>query len=364
MEHDQKVAVIMSLNKKWIWAAAVTVLAAAFFLWREWRSGSDEPPPQPSSGIRLSAWIADWQWKPGVLDLEQLGGSVKELSMFAAYFNHRDELHFTEQYGEALPEVREAAAAAGVERMLLTIVNDRFGEDGTAIQKDPDLVSRLVATDTAREAHINQIVETAKESGFGGVEIDYEKVHKRDLGKLTLFYGELYERLQAEGLSLRIVIEPGMKTEGLDFPEGPSYVMMAYNLYGGHSGPGPKADHRMIRNLADKLRRFPGNTSLALSVGGFDWPDGGKVVSLTEKRAAELAASSSAAPQRDADSGALHFEYTDDAGVRHTVWYADGTTLAGWMATAMSAGISDIAIWRLGELEPDTLKRLREEAGS
>ena len=68
----------------------------------------------------------------------------------------------------------------------------------------------------------------------------------------------------------------------------------------------------MIKELGSKLRQLPGDHAIALSVGGFDWAENGKVVSLTEKRAVELAHASPDEPKRDPDSGALYFGYTDD----------------------------------------------------
>ncbi|MFK4169162.1 glycosyl hydrolase family 18 protein [Paenibacillus lautus] len=347
-------------RKKWAAAAGLAVLCAAVSFW--WLEGRTKQPsmlPQPlQAQVKLSAWITDWQWETGITDWKQLGGALEEIKLFAAYFNHKDELYLTPDFREALPAFLEASKEGEPARGVLTIVNDRFQADGTAKQKDPDLISRLVATPESRSQHIRQILDMASMHGFDGVELDYEKVRKEDGANLSALYEELDERLRAEGLSLRIVLEPGVSLSSLKLPEGPDYVLMAYNLYGGHSGPGPKADYAMIKELGSKLRQLPGDHAIALSVGGFDWAENGKVVSLTEKRAVELAHASPDEPKRDPDSGALYFGYTDDQGFGHTVWYADGTTLAGWMNAAGEAGISKIAIWRLGEMEANTLQKL------
>ncbi|MGG3311763.1 glycosyl hydrolase family 18 protein [Paenibacillus lautus] len=349
-------------RRKWAGALVLMALCAAVSFW--WlRTEEQEKALQvqlPQTGVKLSAWITDWQWRTGITDLKQLGSELEEIHFFAAYFNHKDELHFTSDFREGLPEFLEISRKGKQLRRVLTIVNDRFDTDGTADQKDPELISRIVATPESRSLHIGHILAVVSQHGFNGVELDYEKVRKEDWANLSTLYKELYERLQAEGFSLRIVLEPGISQSSFELlPAGPDYVLMAYNLYGGHSGPGPKADHAMIRKLADKLQGIPGDHAIALSVGGFDWANNGKVVSLTEKRAVELAHSISDNPKRDPSSGALYFEYTDDQGFDHTVWYADGMTIAGWMDTAKDAGISKIAIWRLGDMEEDTLQQLK-----
>ncbi|MUG64841.1 glycosyl hydrolase [Paenibacillus campinasensis] len=344
-------------------ALAVCILAVVFVIWGgEQRGDAGEPVGSSAASISLSAWVTDWQWEAGAEDLQLLGSQLESVRFFAAYYDASDALHFTPAFAEGLPRVRETAVEAGIHGMLLTIVNDYFHDGGVIVQKDPGLVSRLISSEESRSRHIEEIAATAVRYGFSGVEIDYEKVQPTDWSRLSRFYKELYERLRKEGLSLRVVLEPGADLDAMRLPEGSSYVMMAYNLYGGHSGPGPKADHELIRKLAGKLNGLPGEHELALATGGFAWSEDGSVVAVTEKRAGELAELSADDPKRDPDSGALFFEYNDEQGAKHTVWYADGITLAGWIKQAEAAGISDIVLWRLGELDPETLRILAEES--
>ncbi|WP_223068549.1 glycosyl hydrolase family 18 protein [Paenibacillus caui] len=344
-------------------ACAVAVLLVAvlsvIWIWQRGDSGGKQVPVTKYTEAELSAWIADWQWETGTDDLRQLAGGLEELQLFAAYFDQDDNLYFTADFTEALPRIMETAEENKLSRTGLTVVNDRFNADGTTVQKDPELVSRLIATEESRNRHIAQIIDAVSRYGLSGVEIDYEKMNKGDWDKLSLFFQELYERLRQEGKTLRIVLEPGAPVQSVDLPEGPAYVMMAYNLYGGHSGPGPKADFNMIRKLADRMSHVPGERVLAFSAGGFDWAKTGKVTALTEKGAAELAAQNEAAPQRDAASGSVHFDYVDESGVRHTVWYGDEVTISGWIDATLEAGISKVALWRLGELGPETLQHLK-----
>ncbi|WP_303968664.1 hypothetical protein [Sporosarcina ureae] len=70
---------------------------------------------------------------------------------------------------------------------------------------------------------------------------------------------------------MRIILEPNVDVEQYDFPTGPVYVMMAYNLNGGHSEPGPKADNKFIHKVVRKLSTLPGQPVIALLAGGFSW---------------------------------------------------------------------------------------------
>lgn len=314
---------------------------------------------KPAAQTNLSAWLADWQWAEGVEDLKGMVAGLDSLQAFAAYFDESDHLTFTDAFRSGLVPIREAAASNSDMRMDLTVVNDILKEDGNGSQKDSGLVSRLLADKAARSRHVNEIVGAVQQYGFGGVELDYEKINDRDWGRYSLFIFELYNKLKAQGKTLRVVLEPRAPVEKLKLPSGPAYVMMAYNLYGNHSGPGPKADKAFIRKLAARLAYLPGDPYLALAVGGFDWTGGqGTAASVTERQAAELAKSSLKPPMRDATSGSLSFQYLDSEGIKHTVWYADEKTLASWIETARLAGRSNIAIWRLGELGDGSIKLL------
>lgn len=237
----------------------------------------------------------------------------------------------------------------------LTVVNDRFTEDGLAVQKDSMLITRLMATPESRRAHIDDIVDTVSTYNFEGVEIDYEKVKDEDWDNVCAFYEELYQRLQQGGKPLRIVLGPRMPIEKLTLPEGPTYIMMAYNLYGTHSGPGPKADYAFIAKMGKKMDQLPGEHVMAFATGGFDWPESGKITALTEQEAAQLSMQSVKSPKRDQGSGAVYFDYIDSENRKHTVRYADARTLAQWMESEKKAGYYKIALWRMGGFEQATL---------
>ncbi|WP_110931681.1 glycosyl hydrolase family 18 protein [Paenibacillus bouchesdurhonensis] len=351
------------MTSRWLYAvAAVVIVVIAGILWL----GRQENEQQTIQAVNvepemeLSAWVVDWKWESGVDDLGQIGKQLDRLQAFAAYFDSENRLYFTEEMHEALPRIFETARKGGVQYVDLTIVNDRWNPDGTAVQKDPGIVSRILASRESQEKHIAEIIDIVERYGFDGVEMDYEKIGEADWEKLCIFYKELHERLQAKGKTLRIILEPRTPIERLPLPEGPVYVMMAYNLFGSHSGPGPKADHAFIAKLASRMEVLPGEAAIALSVGGFDWAGNGKVTSLTEKQAAELLHRNNiAVPLRDKASGSVYFTYKDEDGQKHTVWYADGETISQWIDTARQAGYHQIVLWRLGEFEQVTLNKLK-----
>lgn len=320
-------------------------------------------PPWVEKGtdsVKLSAWLVDWHWQSGIENAIEMAGGLSSVQVFGANFDHNDNLKLSEEITKGLPHLMELKDRGMVEELYLTIVNDRFDEAGRAVQKDTSLVSRLMANEMSRERHINEIMELVGQGDFQGVELDYEKIEPAVWENYISFYMALYDRLKEENKSLRIILEPGAPVDEMELPAGPVYVMMAYNLYGYHSGPGPKADYSLIKKLADKMESVPGDNYMALATGGFAWGEDGKVTALTEGEARALSDRSLDEPQRDEASGSVYFEYLDERGIRRTVWYADEKTLDYWINTAIELGFPRIALWRLGDLQPPSTEYLKE----
>lgn len=343
--------------------AAIAVIMAILFVllfwgvkkWNDLDRGKKQE--RGKHNVELSAWIVDWQWESGMDDFKKITEGLSSLQAFAAYFDGTDNLYLTDVSRQALPQMIDVSQSSQV-HVDLTVVNDRIGGEGLTVQKDPALITRLLATDESRNNHINNILDVVAKYDFDGVEIDYEKIDDGDWNNVCIFYAELYQRLHALGKSLRIVLEPRTPIEELVLPEGPVYVMMAYNLYGSHSGPGPKADHAFITKLARRMDQVPGDSFIAFSAGGFDWTEGGKVAAVTERQAAILSQLSLDAPKRDAASGSIYFHYIDNTDTKHTVWYADHVTLSQWIDVSQRAGYNKIALWRLGDLGEAMLSHL------
>jgi hypothetical protein len=189
-------------------------------------------------------------------------------------------------------------------------------------------------------------------TGAGGLEIDYEAIQS-DVAlwqRFVIFIEQLYTRTQSEGYPLRVVLGWN-SAKYVTFPDGPQYSIMCYNLYGTHSGPGPKADRNFLQDVFTANDVLPGQPSLAFATGGFDWGDDGSVVSLTQSDAIALREKYGVSAEdisRDCDSAVLNFYYFDEEGSLHEVWYADGDTLAFWRSLALDAGYASFDLFRLG----------------
>lgn len=292
---------------------------------------------------KLSAWVVYWDINVDE-EIKVLDKELRELCYFGAYFDQNNELIIPEKLIDYYNKSRKVNV-----NNYITIVNDKVNSDGSSSLKDIEILNIVLKDQNSRSEHIKKIIDLVKKYGFNGIEIDYERIGK-DIelwNEYLLFIDELYKETEKEGLELRIVLEPNTPFEKLDFIHGPTYVMMCYNLYGGFSEAGEKANPKFIKELIDKMVKVPGNKNFAIATGGFNWDSNGKVTSILEIDAKKLVEKYKLKENRDIESQCLTFNYTDEDNVKHEVWYSDKTTLELWMKVIYEAGY-DVSIWRLG----------------
>lgn len=338
---------------------AVLALAAAGFLLLSSGCSAEKPlaggshPP-----VTLSSWVVSWDRDRGIKEYEETAGLWDGISLFAADFDEKGNLHFPKELENLRPK--------GQMPLYLTIVNDRILSGGKTVEKDREIVAEKLKTEESRYRHVKDIIALAKEKQVDGIEVDYEKIGQdRELmNRFCDFIRMLDLEARAAHLKVRIILEPSMPMD-LPYSEGPEYVVMMYNLYGTHSGPGPKADRKFIEKTLKKMESLPGRKGAAFSTGGCLWQDshlfgllGGKKKYITENEAIRLAEAHHAAVERDPESAALHFSYKE-GGSSYDVWYGDRETMDAWMTLAANRGVSSVSLWRLGGNRD--MKDLRKE---
>lgn len=293
-----------------------------------------------------SAWIVYWDLNSGEKDLARIGKRVGKLVYFAAYFDELDRLFVPPQLQELKNEHLRKRNHA---ETYLSVVNDKKNISGTIVLKDVDLLKRVLATDELIEKHIEDIINLAKKGEYDGIEIDYERIWKDEFlsKQFVKFANRIALKSRDTQLKLRIVLEPGAPFALKQFAKGPEYVVMFYNLFGTHSGPGPKANTEFINKLLVQMAELPGEKTAAFSLGGCIWGSDGKKQYITEQEAITHAKAYEAVPKRDEASQSLYFQYEND-NVTYQIWFADVKTINHWKMLAEAKGVTNIALWRLG----------------
>lgn len=308
---------------------------------------ADEPLKSGSHPeVRMSSWVVSWDADKGWKEYHRTKKEWNDLSYFAATFDENGKLHLPAGFQKVDLENG---------RFYLTFVNDMHPTKGKAIEKDIQVLQQVLATEESRRQHAKDILQLAEEAGVDGIEIDYERIGKDEelMKKFASFTQTLFLESISAHKKVRIILEPSMPMD-LPYSQGPEYVVMAYNLFGTHSGPGPKADGSFIKKTIQKMATLPPKKALAFSNGGCQWQDAGffglkkgKAQFISTEKAWALAKQYGATPLRDEASAALHFCYKEN-GSEYEVWYADQETLDAWITLAAREGLPSISLWRLG----------------
>lgn len=314
-----------------ILAAALLILAVAAVLLRGRSPGKPRGDFTPNT-----VWTVYW-------DFGAQEAGPWDLVLFSCYFNEDGSIYIP-------PALEKRAPVEGVpgQRIYLSFTNDLQHPDGTATQKSPELLKRLFQSEERMGAALDEMTALARQWGCQGVEVDFEKLDAELWEGMERFLAQAWQRTQALGLSLRIVLPCTAPVEKLSLPQDAIYSIMCYNLYGLHSGPGAKADEAFLTRVAQRFSNLP-NIHFALANGGFVWDENGKAVrSLTSEDAWAQAQGQGQTPRRDQASGALHYKYKTDEGA-FTVWYGDEQTMAYWqevLSTALGREAT-VDLWRL-----------------
>ncbi|QSX06911.1 glycosyl hydrolase [Sedimentibacter sp. zth1] len=299
--------------------------------------------------VNNSAWTVYWDTNNIIEEIEIIKNELNDIYLFSTYFDKNDKIVIPQQLLDTYSSVKYEYEDKNF-NYYLTFVNDIKYENKSSSLKDTDILYRLLGEDENRQKHINDIISITKKYGFDGIEIDYENIRK-DMhlwDVFNKFCKDLYTQAVANNIDVRITLESLTPFEKLTFSEGPTYAIMCYNLFGISSKPGPKANTEFLKNVVEKASTLPGKKEFAIATGGFNWAEGEKTVSLTEKQARKLQIDYNCTAQRDNESQTLYFQYLDDADVLHKVFYADSTTLNYWRSIINKSDTYGISIWRLG----------------
>ena len=295
-----------------------------------------------------SAWLVYWDTEGALEEARQLGNALHSIVYFAAYFDENDYL-FVPSGVDDLYFDTEAFYMEGMPVRYLSVVNDREQASGGTLVKDTQILEMLFETPETMDAHIRDLISLAKDYEYDGLEIDYERIRDQALWeKFAEFIHMLVPRAEEAGLQLRVLFEPSAPLRKLTFPEGPEYVMMCYNLFGDHSGPGPKADDDFLIKMIESMQYLPGRKTFALATGGFHWIGGKSEAAITQTQALDLADDNHAEPTRDPACGAMTYTFQDSLKRTHEVWFADVETLHRWADIIWLHGEYGVDIWRLG----------------
>ena len=122
----------------------------------------------------------------------------------------------------------------------------------------------------------------------------------------------------------------------------------------GDGDPGPIASQAWyVRRLQESVRAVGPDKAIATIANyGYNWSPGHPAEALTVEEAWLTARESEAMPRFDPASGNLTFDYEEDDGQAHHVWFLDAASAWNELRAAHIMGVAGVSLWYLGSEDP------------
>lgn len=229
---------------------------------------------------------------------------------------------------------------------------------------DPDRVHKLLQSPANQQKVATAIRDWLVQQGYQGLNLDFENLQEADYTKLADFLKLLSSTLHAANLGLSMDLE-AMRLKSKVMPAyvaaNDFIVLMAYDEHDSGAAPGPIASVGWAsKTLLDAIKVIP-RAKLVLGIGayGYDWTTGKKEGEDITYHKALLLARDYGPPgqaeqmlRMDGDSLNPRFEYADEKGLKHKVWFLDGVTAFNQWSLGRQANVRGAALWLLGSEDP------------
>jgi spore germination protein len=240
---------------------------------------------------------------------------------------------------------------------------------------DPELTRRVLNTPEIRERLINNIYNLVKTKNYAGVNIDFERIREGERDLYSGFLRSLSERLRPEGYYTSVAV-PAKTSDDVPWLKGYDYggigsavdfvFIMAYDWHEASGPPGPVAPISEVRQTIQYALNHMRANKIFLGVPryGYDWTMSDGTVASAEAtsvaRAIETAMKYQVPIQYSTEYQQPFFQYRDETGKRHIVWFEDIKARARKIQLVVDYRLGGIGAWQLGLHFPQSAIVVRE----
>ncbi len=229
-----------------------------------------------------------------------------------------------------------------------------------------ELVHIILTVQAVQNRLIDEIINTATAGGFRDVHFDFEFIPQDDREAYNEFLRKVKPRLDQAGLLLSTALAPktsatqqGLLYEAHDYAahgEIVDFVVLMTYEWGYSAGPPLAVSpiNEVERVLTYALTEIPANKILmGQNLYGYDWTlpfvQGESFArAISPQQAIRIARENNAAIQYDERAQAPFFNYYDNQGREHIVWFEDARSIQAKFDLIKRLGLLGIAYWKLG----------------
>ncbi len=228
---------------------------------------------------------------------------------------------------------------------------------------DTKRLAQMLDDPVASKALVSQLAAFVQQNGYAGVQVDFERLQPAMTPRLSAWLRLLAGQMHALGKEISVTIETDMDPHDAQMLAAPAdyAVVMAYDEHGSFSKPGAVASANYTQEALRKFAPVIGVQKVILGVGsyGYDWniPDQYTETVTNQQAVALLVRYRGKDKPEDAldfDDAAMEptFQYNDDKGQLHEVWFLDAVTAENALTLGRAFKIRGAALWALGMEDP------------
>lgn len=275
--------------------------------------------------------------------LEEADAALSHVIIYSFEVNSAGDLEETTPY----PEVQDIARSKGIAASIMVFQNNK------------QVLQSLLLNPASRTNMANQIINLVKERDYAGVNLDLENVPASAREGYVALVKTLSELLKPLNKTISLSV-PAKESDSVSWVKGYDYAalgafadrvtIMAYDEHWSGGEPGPVASVDWVKKVAGFAASQIPKEKILLGIGayGYDWVAGGSGQAVTIQKAESVAASKGVQPAWDQNAAVPHYNYQDDSGKQHQVWYENRDSLIHKVLLARDLGLNGLAVWKLG----------------
>lgn len=260
------------------------------------------------------------------------------------------------------PLIQAARAARVAPLMVITNI-----KEGGGFSSD---IAHAIFTDIqAQDQLVDNILKILREKNYFGLDIDFEYIYPYDRESYNNFLRRMVRTLRPLGYTITTALAPkisatqqGVLYEAHDYPVHGALVdhviLMTYEWGYTYSPPMAVAPINQVRSVLNYAVSAIPRQKIFMGIPnyGYNWTlpyqPGTAARTISNTGAVDLAAREGAIIRYDTSAQAPFFEYYDDSGKQHVVWFEDARSILAKLTLANEFRVGGLSYWTIGQYFP------------
>lgn len=287
--------------------------------------------------------------------IDEVGKHLSSIQLFSYRVNSQGELIAPKLENEIIAATKQVGSTT---LMVLTNIEEGgFSQEGaTKILSDEDLQNKV----------LDECILVMKKKGYRGLDIDFEYLGAENRERYNQFLVKARTRLKPLGYLLSTALAPktselqvGVLYEGHDYEfQGKTVDFIFFMTYewgwtkGAPRAVAPLDEVSKVMEYATSV--VPKNKiMMGIPLYGYDWKlpfiEGvTRATAISSQQAIVLASRYGAKILFDEKAASPYYNYVDETGIEHEVWFEDARSIQAKFDLVKSLGIRGFFYWVLG----------------